>query len=363
MADALSVSSISLASAARLSSLLLPLPTTSGQAPGSLTIDSASSRVVLSEGSQVLSAVSSSRAQLSEALAATASTTDPASITALALALVDGFNSLPNGADPQVGGLGAGSDDLLVGTLLQRLGEQLAAAFAADTAQLASLESIGIGLTPNAASGGPALQIDGGVLAAALAGDAGASRAVLSQAAQSLLDLSATFAAEVVTASASFSGIPDQLLQNLPGDVLANNIRLTELTLGQDSDATAVALDNGLLQGSPGRDLLSAATVSSTDVATNRDLPRSGDVEAAQLRESTARLALQNRLSDPALTVLRNLLDPYYAGLVATARLSELAPSLPIFDPKSLISEFPAPVSPVRADRAIDSYREAAVTV
>lgn len=81
------------------------------------------------------------------------------------------------------------------------------------------------------------------------------------------------------------------------------------------------------------------------------------------MRESTARLALQNRLSDPALTVLRNLLDPYYAGLVATARLSELAPSLPIFDPKSLISEFPAPVSPVPADRAIDSYREAAVTV
>lgn len=78
------------------------------------------------------------------------------------------------------------------------------------------------------------------------------------------------------------------------------------------------------------------------------------------MRTQSTRDALQNLLADPQRVVLRNILDPYFAGLVATARLSELNIPSPVIDPKLLTNDLPGAVSPVPAYRAIRYYQEGA---
>lgn len=428
MADSLSVSSISLASAARIAALSLPLPATEQQ-PTTSIVDSGSSIVVLSGNGLLLSAVGSSREQLAEALAA-ATADQPETLGRLAQQLVDTFNTVQSLGDVPTELIAGGADDSTVGALLTTLLGQPGAAFLADNAQLASLQAIGIGLQvtpPLTADSGLALQLDDGTFAAALAGDADATAETLRLAAGSLLDLTADIETGVLAAATGQGAASSPLLSALPADVLAGAIEtgglvlpetgavaadlVTDVAANVGADVVAILRDNGLLGESPGANLftpqgvgaLAAAGGGLVDTATAEAirLVRAGDaggqenvpggpgivvaganapataapatpaaegnlaseVAAEVLRESTARLNLQNQLSAPGLTALRTILDPYYAALVATARLSELAPQRQVLDVESLIGEFPAPVAPTQAYRGIDSQREAAVGV
>lgn len=413
MAEALTVSSISLAGAARLAALAPPLPVAEEASPSAIAaLDSQSSIVVLSDDGVVLSAVSSARAQLADALAA-AATDQPAALGRLAQALVDTFNTLQGLGDAPTDSLPGVSGDQPAEALLATLFGQAGAAFLADDARLASLQGIGIDLQaalPVTSGSGLTLQIDADAFAAALADDVAATGATLRQAAGALLDRSAAIEAGVLAAASG----PGTQFGLLPADELAGAIGAGGLGQGEGgalvsrtgSDAAAGLPDNGLIVDSPAatpdnppdRGALVPAAGGLVDPAVGEALRQlragaatgtgnvpgtpaisgglagaaatvtpsiptaranlASEVEAGLLRESTARLSLQNQLSAPGLTTLRTILDPYYAALVATARLSDLVPLRPIVDAKLLAGDFPAPVAPLQSYRGIDAHRE-----
>lgn len=415
MAEALTVSSISLAGAARLAALAPPLPVAEEERPSAIAaLDSQASIVVLSDDGVVLSAVSSARAQLADALAA-AATDQAAALGRLAQALVDTFNTLQGLGDAPTDSLPGVSGDQPAEALLATLFGQAGAAFLADDARLASLQGIGIDLQaalPVTSGSGLTLQIDADAdaFAAALADDVAATGATLRQAAGALLDRSAAIEAGVLAAASG----PGTQFGLLPADELAGAIGAGGLGQGEGgalvsrtgSDAAAGLPDNGLIVDSPAatpdnppdRGALVPAAGGLVDPAVGEALRQlragaatgtgnvpgtpaisgglagaaatvtpsiptaranlASEVEAGLLRESTARLSLQNQLSAPGLTTLRTILDPYYAALVATARLSDLVPLRPIVDAKLLAGDFPAPVAPLQSYRGIDAHRE-----
>ncbi len=413
MAEALTVSSISLAGAARLAALAPPLPVAEEERPSAIAaLDTQSSIVVLSDDGVVLSAVSSARAQLADALAAAAAD-QAAALGRLAQALVDTFNTLQGLGDAPTDSLPGVSGDQPAEALLATLFGQAGAAFLADDGRLASLQGIGIDLQaalPVTSGSGLTLQIDADAFAAALADDVAATGATLRQAAGALLDRSAAIEAGVLAAASG----PGTQFGLLPADELAGAIGAGGLGQGEGgalvsrtgSDAAAGLPDNGLIVDSPAatpdnlpdRGALVPAAGGLVDPAVGEALRQlragaatgtgnvpgtpaisgglagaaatvtpsiptaranlASEVEAGLLRESTARLSLQNQLSAPGLTTLRTILDPYYAALVATARLSDLVPLRPIVDAKLLAGDFPAPVAPLQSYRGIDAHRE-----
>lgn len=413
MADALTVSSVSLAGTARLAALAPPLPVAEEASPSAIAaLNSQASIVVLSDDGVLLSAVSSARAQLADALAAAAAD-QVAALGRLAQALVDTFNTLQGLGDAPTDSLPGVSGDQPAEALLATLFGQAGAAFLADDARLASLQGIGIDLQaalPVTSGSGLRLQIDADAFAAALADDVAATGATLRQAAGALLDRSAAIEAGVLAAASG----PGTQFGLLPADELAGAIGAGGLGQGEGgalvsrtgSDAAAGLPDNGLIVDSPAatpdnppdRGALVPAAGGLVDPAVGEALRQlragaatgtgnvpgtpaisgglagaaatvtpsiptaranlASEVEAGLLRESTARLSLQNQLSAPGLTTLRTILDPYYAALVATARLSDLVPLRPIVDAKLLAGDFPAPVAPLQSYRGIDAHRE-----
>lgn len=406
MAEALSVSSVSLASVARLATLAPPLPVAEEASPSALSaLDGQASIVVLSEEGLLLSAVAGARARLADA-----ATDEPADLGRLAQALVDTFNTLQSLGDTSTDTLPGGAGDQPA-ELLAILFGQPGAAFLADDDRLASLQGIGIGLQaalPVTSDSGLALQIDATAFAAALAEDVTATGETLRQAASALLDRSAAVEAGVLAATSGLGAVSSALLPALSSEVLAGAIAQSGLLPDAGGDAATLLTDDGLLAVSsgtnpasrPGLETLTAASTlvdpataeairqvragavpdnvpggaGASAAATSAAATVAPSIAAAQantasevedglLRDSTARLALQNQLSAPGLTTLRTILDPYYAALVATARLSELLPLRPIVDAKLLAGDFPAPVAPLQSYRGIDAHREPSASV
>jgi hypothetical protein len=410
MADSLSVSSISLASAARLAALVPLLPVAEEERQSAISaLDSQAGIVVLSEEGLLLSAVAGARTQLADALA-DAATDEPAALGRLAQVLVDTFNTLQSLGDAPGDILPGGVGDQPADVLLAILFGQPGAAFLAEDGRLASLEGIGIGLQaalPVTSDSGLALQIDATAFAAALSDDVAATGETLRQAASALLDRSAAVEAGVLAATSGLGAVSSALLPALSSEVLAGAIAQSGLLPDAGGDAATLLTDDGLLAVSsgtnpasrPGIETLAAASTL-VDPATAEAIRRvragavpdnvpggpgasavaasaaatvapsiaaqantASEVEAGLLRESTARLTLQNQLSAPGLTTLRTILDPYYAALVATARLSELLPLRPIVDARLLAGDFPAPVAPLQSYRGIDAHREPSTSV
>lgn len=409
MADSLSVSSISLASAARLAALVPLLPVAEEERQSAISaLDSQAGVVVLSEEGLLLSAVAGARTQLADALA-DAATDEPAALGRLAQVLVDTFNTLQSLGDTPTDTLPGGAGDQPADALLAIFGQPGAAFLAAD-GRLASLQGIGIGLQaalPVTSDSGLALQIDATAFAAALSDDVAATGETLRQAASALLDRSAAVEAGVLAATSGLGAVSSALLPALSSEVLAGAIAQSGLLPDAGGDAATLLTDDGLLAVSsgtnpasrPGLETLAAASTL-VDPATAEAIRRvragavpdnvpggpgasavaasaaatvapsivaqantASEVEAGLLRESTARLTLQNQLSDPGLSILRTILDPYYAALVATARLSELLPLRPIVDARLLAGDFPAPVAPLQSYRGIDAHREPSASV
>lgn len=406
MADSLSVSSISLASAARLAALVPLLPVAEEERQSAISaLDSQAGVVVLSEEGLLLSAVAGARTQLADA-----ATDEPAALGRLAQVLVDTFNTLQSLGDTPTDTLPGGAGDQPADALLAIFGQPGAAFLAAD-GRLASLQGIGIGLQaalPVTSDSGLALQIDATAFAAALSDDVAATGETLRQAASALLDRSAAVEAGVLAATSGLGAVSSALLPALSSEVLAGAIAQSGLLPDAGGDAATLLTDDGLLAVSsgtnpasrPGLETLAAASTL-VDPATAEAIRRvragavpdnvpggpgasavaasaaatvapsiaaaqantASEVEAGLLRESTARLTLQNQLSDPGLSILRTILDPYYAALVATARLSELLPLRPIVDAKLLAGDFPAPVAPLQSYRGIDAHREPSASV
>jgi hypothetical protein len=425
MADSLSISSINTAaSLARISSVALPLSTTNTVTSNSISLDSSSSIVTLSNSGQLLSALTSLQTQLANSLQSSVSTTNPANTSALAQSLVSTFNNLQGSTNALQGVLGSDATNNL-----------FSSALANNASQLASLSSIGIELQPASNT----LSINTDTFNAALASDPNASRSALESAAQALLDVSSGLELQLAGASlaqtnpallgslvdttssstGSETTVPVELLQNLSADSVLTNIQLTDLNLpAAGQDINTILTDSQVLQGALSADLpisnnavfpatadlaalagSSAATIATTSLATaqpvtttsvdsrldtaiplatasptstvtntttpaavaNVATPSNGDALAADLATATARTALQTMLSDPSLQVLRNILDPNYAALVAATRTNEMSPFMSIIDPKAFATDLPAQVVAVQPPRAISDYQGASV--
>lgn len=360
MADSFSISSINVASLARLSSVALPLSATDTATSNSSSLDSSSSIVALSSNGQLLSVLSSRQSQLSNFLQASVATPTPENTSALAQSLVATFNTLQDSTNALQGVLGSAATSNLFFSALPN-----------NASQLASLSRVGIDF--QAASG--TLGFNSDIFNAALASDPDATRGVLNNAAQALLDVSSGIELQLAGASlvqsnpallasvadttppstASGSTIPIELLPNLSADSPLNNIQLSDL-----NPAAAGQQVNAILTDA--RALPGALTGSSTEAAAaTAAAPGNGDAEAADLRAATAQMALQTMLSDPSLQVLRNILDPYYPALVAATRISEMSPFMPIVDPQAFADDFPAQVLAAQSARPISDYKGAFV--
>lgn len=320
VADSLSISPITVSGLARVSSLAFPLVATGSVASNSASSTNASSIVTLSNDGQLLSAVSSLQRQLRDALQSSTVSTPPASINVLAQSVVSTFNNLQGNADARNA------------VVVNNTSTQLSSAVPLDASQLASLSRIGIELQPASAT----LSFNAGLVDAALANDPGATRAVLASTAQSLLDT--TSGVELQLAGRSLK--PDNSAQ--VGNVAAAPSASPDVPL-----ATFAATGTG--------------TVSAGSAVVTGAAQTNGDVEAADLRAATARTALQNMLSDPALQVLRNILDPFFPALVAATRISEMSAVIPIIDPNAFAPDLPVQVSAVPPSRAIGYYKDASV--
>ena len=425
VADSFSISSINtVASLAQILSVALPLSTTNTVTSNSISLDSSSSIVTLSNSGQLLSALTSLQNQLANSLQSSVSTTNPANTSALAQSLVSTFNNLQSSTNALQGALGGDATNNL-----------FSSALANNTSQLASLSSIGIELQPSSGT----LSINTDTFNAALASDPNATRSVLDSAAQALLDVSSGLelqlaGASLAQANPALSGslvdttpsstgsettVPVELLQNLSADSVLNNIQLTDLNLAAaGQDINTILTDSQVLQGALSADLpisnnavfpatadlaaltgSSAATSATTSLATaqpvtttsvgssldtaiplataaptstvtntttqtavaNIATPSNGDAVAADLATATAQIALQTMLSDPSLQVLRNILDPNYAALVAATRTNEMGTFMSIIDPKAFATDLPGQVVAVQPSRAIGDYQGASV--
>lgn len=414
MTDSFSISSINIDSLARISSLAFPLSTTNTVASNSISLNSSSSVVTLSNNGQLLSALSSFQSQLAGSLRSSVSTSSTANTSALAQSLVATFNNLQGSAN----------------ALQNVLGSKVTNEFLTDNdSQFASLSNIGIELQSASAT----LRLDTDLFAAAVASDPGATKLKLESAAQALLDASSrlelklvgaslaqinpTLLGSVVDITSSSTGgetsLPLELLQNLSADSVLNNIQLADLDLAAAGlDSNAILTTPEVLQGALSAELpiannivfsattdlaalvsSSAATSASTGQTTantppvtptsvenamplttalatlsttntlaetavaNVARPTNGDVVAADLRATTAQMALQNMLSDPSRQMLRNILDPYYAALVSAMRINEMRTLIPVVDPKAFAQDIPAQVLAAQTSRAISHYK------
>ena len=98
------------------------------------------------------------------------------------------------------------------------------------------------------------------------------------------------------------------------------------------------------------------AASANNPVATSTTL--AADVLAAERRAAEAAQALQTLLADPGLRAINNHFDPAYSALIAASHLSDFISPSPVLDPKALLTDDVAPVSPVAMARAIAYYNE-----
>ncbi len=211
-------------------------------------------------------------------------------------------------------------------------------------------------------------------------------------------------------------GVATDLLQNLDADTVLNAIQLTDLDLAAlGLDADTILAEDSVIRGalvaalltpdnpatitetlpaseSVGTDTQFAGTstptftpttsttsattpsietavaapqaiaVTTTTASTNNPAATSAalaaDVLAAERRAAEAAQALQTLLADPALRAIRNHFDPAYSALIAASHLSDFISPGPVLDPKALLTDDVAPVSPVTMARAIAYYNE-----
>lgn len=372
MADSLSISPVALSGLAGIPSVAFQLLTagTTSTASTSSIFNSSSNVVELSSSGQLLSAVASFRSNL-ETQQANAAGNTPPTIASTAQSLVDTFNNLQTSTSSLQSVFSALSGNTLATQFTLTLNELATRSITANSANLSSLQSIGITLqatpTPTASGTTFTLNIDQNLLTTAIDNDPAGTRAVLAGATQSFIDLASQFEIEVARATVSLTnltqlgvtsstpqidlssvlglqtpstvqgiGVATGLLQNLNADTVLNAIRLTDLDLtAAGVDASTLLSDERVLRGAlavallaPNNALTGTANPPPTESNDTTDLPTGTTVPAIDLTApaTTGPAILPDTTAEPA----------------ATARATAPAPA-----------EAPAPETPVSTAPAI----------
>lgn len=98
----------------------------------------------------------------------------------------------------------------------------------------------------------------------------------------------------------------------------------------------------------PTATVTTAAAVGTAAAATNTD------ALAADRRASDATIALRNLLANSVTRSTDLQLDPVYAALIASVRLSDFVAPTPLLDPAKLAAEFPEAVAPTERVHAVE---------
>ncbi|HJV92231.1 MAG TPA: hypothetical protein VJ572_02095 [Azonexus sp.] len=358
MATSLTVSPIGFTTIAPVAFPLLSSPTaiavSTTTSPAEAT--SFSSLVDLSISGQLLSAVATTENQLSASQTTAAAT--PESAQAAAERLVTSFNALrDNVAGLQT--LFTTTPDTLPATPLSpTLNDLATTALTAASSNFDSLSAIGIQTVPSPTTGAPLLSIDQQILDAASTAAPAATQARIDQA--------------IAALNAQLTGFEDQ----------AANAALAQARLSQVTATTTAALDQNTLAGlltpaTPLATLDELLTATPTTPATTTAAPQTAaptatttptaapvpsaapanantDALIADRRASAATIALQNLLANSVTRSTDLQLDPVYAALIASVRLSDFVAPAPLIDPAKLAAEFPEAVAATARVRAVE---------
>ncbi|WP_265947210.1 hypothetical protein [Dechloromonas sp. A34] len=361
MAISISVPPIGFSTVAPVAFPLLssPTPIVVSTTTSPATASSFSSLVDLSITGQLLSAVATTENQLSAP-----QTTDPAtpeSAQAAAQRLVASFNALQD----NVAGLQTlfvtAPDALPAAPLSPTLNEVAATALTAASSDFDSLLGIGIQTAPSPTTGAPLLSIDQQILDAASTADPVGTQGLLDQAIDALSAQLNSFESQAADAS-----LAEARLAQVAATTTA---ALDQNTLFELTPAAPVATLDELLAATPTTPpgtTTAATTAPETAVPTNTVVPAaapapsaaaadaSADTQAADRRASAATIALQNLLANSVTRSADLQLDPVYAALIASVRLSDFVAPTPLIDPAKLAAEFPEAVSPTARVRAVE---------
>lgn len=149
--------------------------------------------------------------------------------------------------------------------------------------------------------------------------------------------LAATGAAELTT----------EILLPTADELLVSN-RATPLNSGTTPEATNAAL------ATPAVPIIPLTTAATPALSTAAAAPPNTDALAADRRASAATIALRNLLANSVTRSTDLQLDPVYAALIASVRLSDFVPPTPLIDPAKLAAEFPEAVAPTARVRAVE---------
>lgn len=373
--------------------------------------------VDLSTEGQLLSALSSFRSALPpppEATPVPGETTTPTplspdeTIAATAQSLVDAINTLFDGVSALPSGTVPPTADTITEQLLATLTALSTTPIAAADDAL-TLPDIGIA-PPPAAAGGPPLQLDQTLLAAAIANAPAATQAVLAETTEALAVFAATAESQLAAATtaplplaelellgtatplAADTGIllaltPAPLPLSGAGIEQANAgiilpadaaIRAALQAAGFAGAVETIAVAAPLTTERPASPAVSGPAPPTTGTTSNppttpagtpvpaaapvtvTPAPAAADVLAAEQRSTAASLALQTALAAPWLRALNNQADPAYAAVIAASHLSDFDSPRPFTNARALATDTIGPVSPLVRARAIADYREAA---
>lgn len=340
------------------SSTATALSTTSSPA----TASSFSSLVDLSISGQLLSAVATTESQLS-ARQTTAEAT-PESAQAAAQRLVSSFNTLQSNVSALQSLFTAQPDALPAAPLSPTLNDLAATTLTAASANFDSLVAIGIQTSPSPTTGAPLLSIDQQILDTASTADPAATQARLDQAIAALNAQLADFEDQAANASLNQA--------RLAQVTAATTAAFDQNTLFELTPSAPVATLDELLAATPATPPSTATALAATTaapqtaVATATTTPAvtpgpstasagvNTDALAADRRASAASIALQNLLANSVTRSTDLQLDPVYAALIASVRLSDFVAPTPLLDPAKLAADFPEAVAPTARVRAVE---------
>ena len=390
--------------------------TSATAANGASLPDSTSSIVELSALGQVLAAGSTLESSL-QAVQTNTTNATPGSVLAEAQDFVAAFNQVEQSIGSVLPFLATLPDNALVAQFSQTLNAAATSVTGAGSQDLSSLQAIGISFlaaSPTDPAGTPGrLSIDQSALNAAVAANPQGTATLLAQATQPLLQQVALFEAQAVSAnrlpgdlSVLATGIPTNLLQNLPADTVLNNVQLTDLDLaavGLDTntiESVGAVLDASLSATLAGPASTTSVTNLTTAAAVNpiaanpapvaTATPATPGVAAAEIpvagaptvtatsqnlalataasnsetppadpnTTSAATLALRNMLADAALRDV--IFDPAYSALIASSHLIDFISPMQLTRASAIPVNIPEAVLPINRARAISSYQEAA---
>lgn len=320
------------------------------------TANSFSSLVDLSITGQLLSAVATTERQLSTPQTTAEAT--PESAQAAAQRLVSSFNTLQGNVSGLQSLLATQPDALPAAPLSPTLNNLAATTLTAASSNFDSLVAIGIQTTPSPTTGAPLLSIDQPILDAASTADPAAAQARLDQAIAALNAQLSSFETQAASAALAQARLTQATAIAEPA---------TEILLPAADEALTTSPANPSASGAAPAAATSTApppvlpAVPSTTV-TPAAAPALGtaaaavntDALAADRRASAASITLRNLLANSVTRSTNLQLDPVYAALIASVRLSDFVAPTPLLDPAKLAADFPGAVAPTARVRAVE---------